>query len=635
MKKILLSCFLALGMSATAQTYFSDNFNDEDVSNWTRIDQDGDGKNWADIFVVPDAAGNPSTPVSLISRSWQVTPLTPDNWIVSPAIDLSTAAGKDVMLNWKVLAAAAAWDNENYSVYVATASDIASLTASPVKFSETYDDPADAGTQYSRTLDLTSFAGQTVYVAFRHHGVTDMDFISIDDVVVKSPDTVAPNCPTLTLPANAATGVSIAPTLTWTAPSTGASADSYDVYFGTTANPTALLRNVTTTSTAVTGLAASTTYYWRVVAKNAIGSATGCTEFSFTTKAAAPPGCATLVAPLNAAVNVAYPTRLTWTAPTTGGAPTGYDIFLGSSPTTLANLGSTAALSVNITGLLKDTTYYWSVVPKNADGSATNCAVYSFTTVNDYCGPLTYGTVEATTYVNLTHNTANTSPVTAAPAHEYFLSKTFKAEKGANTTITLNANTGGNFRHFFAVFIDWNQDGDFNDANEKYFTTATTLLSILNSTGVTTNNHVTGTIAVPADAPLGVTRMRIKSAFYAATGPAAGTGLTNFADACVTTGSSYGQVEDYNLEVVSAGTLAASDVTKSAVSVYPNPFSDVLNISDVKGVKSVSITDVAGRQVKSMKASAQLNVSDLKTGLYIVTLHMEDGTVKSVKAIKK
>src|SRR5690606_16342104 len=91
----------------------------------------------------------------------------------------------------------------------------------------------------------------------------------------------------------------------------------------------------------------------------------------------------------------------------------------------------------------------------------------------------------------------------------------------------------------------------------------------------------------------------------------------------------------YYTITVKESTLAVDGVTKANVSVYPNPFSDVLNISDVKGVKSVSITDVAGRQVKSMKASAQLNVSDLKTGLYIVTLHMEDGTVKSVKAIKK
>ena len=40
---------------------------------------------------------------------------------------------------------------------------------------------------------------------------------------------------------------------------------------------------------------------------------------------------------------------------------------------------------------------------------------------------------------------------------------------------------------------------------------------------------------------------------------------------------------------------------KNNLSVYPNPFIDVLNISDVKNVKSVSVLDIAGRLVKTIK----------------------------------
>jgi len=81
--------------------------------------------------------------------------------------------------------------------------------------------------------------------------------------------------------------------------------------------------------------------------------------------------------------------------------------------------------------------------------------------------------------------------------------------------------------------------------------------------------------------------------------------------------------------------MAVSDVNKSGISIYPNPFTDVLRISDVKGVKSVSVNDMSGRQVKSLAPSAELNLSSLKEGLYIVTLQMEDGSVKTFKAIKK
>jgi hypothetical protein len=184
MKKITLLAALFAGFAMNAQTtFFSDDFNDEDVSDWTLYDEDGDGNFWADIFEVQDANGNPVTPVSIISRSWQVAPLTPDNWIVSPAIDLTSASG-DVQLTWKVQAAAASWDLEKYSVYVATSSDISDLESATVTFTEIYDDPSNAGTQYERTLDVSSLAGETVYLAFRHHDVTDQDFLSIDDVMV-------------------------------------------------------------------------------------------------------------------------------------------------------------------------------------------------------------------------------------------------------------------------------------------------------------------------------------------------------------------------------------------------------------------------------------------------------------------
>jgi len=184
MKKITLMAALFAGFAMSAQTvFFMDDFNDEDVSDWTVYDEDGDGNNWADLFAVEDTDGNPVTPVSIISRSWQGSPLFPDNWIVSPAIDLTTASG-DVQLSWKVEAAAAAWDNEKYSVYVATSDDIADLEASAVTVTETYDDPDNLGTSYERTLDVSSLVGQTVYVAFRHHDVSDMDYLSIDDVTV-------------------------------------------------------------------------------------------------------------------------------------------------------------------------------------------------------------------------------------------------------------------------------------------------------------------------------------------------------------------------------------------------------------------------------------------------------------------
>lgn len=185
MKKLLLSIILLSAIEISAQTQvFVDDFNDEDVSDWTLVDSDGDDNWWGDQFTISNSAGVAVTPVGMISRSWMGTPLTPDNWAVTPLIDLSAFTGNTVTLSWKLKTAAAAWDQEQYSVYVGTTNDIADLINASVNYNETYDDPANLGPIVNRTLDLSSLAGQGVYVAFRHHDCTDMDYLWIDDVTV-------------------------------------------------------------------------------------------------------------------------------------------------------------------------------------------------------------------------------------------------------------------------------------------------------------------------------------------------------------------------------------------------------------------------------------------------------------------
>lgn len=172
---------MLFGYSQT--TIWMDDFNDEDLSDWTLIDADMDGANW-DIYQVTDQLGNPVTPMSLTSRSWQGVPLTPDNWAISPAIDLSSASGT-ITLQYITQVPAAAWDEEHYSVYVATSNSTVDLLASETQMSETLGDAGNTGQPVYKVFDISAFAGEPeVYIAFRHHDVTDMDFISIDDVKV-------------------------------------------------------------------------------------------------------------------------------------------------------------------------------------------------------------------------------------------------------------------------------------------------------------------------------------------------------------------------------------------------------------------------------------------------------------------
>jgi hypothetical protein len=93
-----------------------------------------------------------------------------------------------------------------------------------------------------------------------------------------------------------------------------------------------------------------------------------------------------------------------------------------------------------------------------------------------------------------------------------------------------------------------------------------------------------------------------------------------------------------NIEVKQNTNLATSEVSgaKNDIKAYPNPFADVLNISDISKVKSVSIVDLAGRVVKTIdNPSSALQLADLKQGMYLVTLNMKDGSKQTIKAIKK
>ena len=87
-----------------------------------------------------------------------------------------------------------------------------------------------------------------------------------------------PSAPTSPNPTNGATGVATSPTLTWSAPG----ATSYDVMFGSTNPPPQVSTGQATASYTPAALTASTTYYWRIVARNAAGATTG-SVWSFTT----------------------------------------------------------------------------------------------------------------------------------------------------------------------------------------------------------------------------------------------------------------------------------------------------------------------------------------------------------------
>ncbi|MBF6607650.1 MAG: T9SS type A sorting domain-containing protein [Flavobacterium sp.] len=166
-----------------------------------------------------------------------------------------------------------------------------------------------------------------------------------------------------------------------------------------------------------------------------------------------------------------------------------------------------------------------------------------------YCGPLEFQWgVEPITRVNLAGINNVTLADLGGPEHEDFTAMMGSVDTGGSYPAIFEGNTGGNYVNYFAVYADWNQDGDFDDVGETY-----EIGSITNSTGLD-GLQVSGTVVVPATALPGSTRMRIVKSYF------------EYTDACNSLENGYGQAEDYTVTVVIPTCVAPSNGTASITS---------------------------------------------------------------------
>ena len=178
-----------------------------------------------------------------------------------------------------------------------------------------------------------------------------------------------PTAPASLSPINGATAVSTSASLSWSATNT----TSYDVKFGTTNPPPQVVTGQTGTSYAPT-LAAGTTYFWQVVANNAVGSTAG-PVWSFSTAAApTPPSAPATPNPAQGATGVSTIGSLSWSATNA----TSYDVRFGTTNPPAQVVAGQTGTSYAPT-LAAGTTYFWQVVANNAVGSTAG-PVWSFST---------------------------------------------------------------------------------------------------------------------------------------------------------------------------------------------------------------------------------------------------------------
>ena len=131
-------------------------------------------------------------------------------------------------------------------------------------------------------VDFSTYAGTDTFIGFRHNAGT-YTTIYVDDVVWEPIPATAPSCASnIVATPNPSCG-NFANSITWDATP---NSDGYYITVGTTSGGTdvANASSITTNTYSFSGNI-GTTYFYTIVPFNAIGSATGCTEQSFTTNA--------------------------------------------------------------------------------------------------------------------------------------------------------------------------------------------------------------------------------------------------------------------------------------------------------------------------------------------------------------
>ncbi|MFC3159523.1 GEVED domain-containing protein [Chryseobacterium arachidis] len=237
------------------------------------------------------------------------------------------------------------------------------------------------------------------------------------------------------------------------------------------------------------------------------------------------------------------------------------------------------------------------------------CAVATTNATDDHIASVSLGTMTnasgPSTYTSYVANPA--LQVNLVKGSQYTLSVT----KGWSSTAV---------PEMITAWIDFNRNGTFEDSER-----------IMQSANTVTANPVTSSFTVPSTAVSGLgLRMRIGLLYYQQSGY-----IHNSSCGTVNT---YGEYEDYNV-VVSEIQLATNDVTgpkNNGIQIYPNPVSDILNVTKVSEKAAYKIYSAAGQLVRQGNINdGKINVSELIKGGYVITIEDKGREAFTSKFIKK
>jgi parallel beta-helix repeat protein len=196
-----------------------------------------------------------------------------------------------------------------------------------------------------------------------------------------------PNLPSNPSPAQHATAVDVNADLSWIGgDSNRGDTVTYDIYFGTASNPPLKKSGHMSTSYDPGVMSSTTTYYWKIVAKDTYGTSTIGPVWDFTTiYMNHPPTTPFNPTPQKGTSSVNINQDLYWYCTDADGNPLTYDVYFGTTNPPTTKVSSNQSGSTYHPGEMNySSEYYWQIVAWDNHGASSTGPLWSFTTTQSH-----------------------------------------------------------------------------------------------------------------------------------------------------------------------------------------------------------------------------------------------------------
>ena len=191
-----------------------------------------------------------------------------------------------------------------------------------------------------------------------------------------------PSTPSAPNPSNGATNQPIDTELRWQCSDPDADQLTFDIYFGTSQNPSLAREGWYALNYDPGDLDRDETYYWKIVAHDEFDHSTVGPIWRFTTAPPGnqPPNAPSAPSPAHQATNQSTDANLSWSCSDPDGDPVTYDVYFGTAANPPRVQQNHNLTTYDPGSLNANTTYYWKIVAMDNRSHSTEGLVWNFRT---------------------------------------------------------------------------------------------------------------------------------------------------------------------------------------------------------------------------------------------------------------